>query len=55
LWKLPQPQSLAPKVVSYEVEDNGHFTFIEEIAHVFTGLIVRYQGWLVLEECAWDK
>ena len=46
LWVTPLPICLAPKVVSFETEHNGRFQFFVEIAHRFTGLIVRYQGWL---------
>jgi len=44
---LPLPVGLAPTGNSYEFADDGRFHFHIEIAHVLTGLIVRYNGWLV--------
>jgi Domain of unknown function (DUF4166) len=40
---IPMPRALAP----YEFAQAGRFHFHVEIAHPFTGLIVRYRGWLV--------
>ncbi|UJR14287.1 hypothetical protein I4U23_001277 [Adineta vaga] len=43
---IPLPFFLAPTGDSYEYENNGQFFFHVEIKHKFTGLIVRYHGWL---------
>ncbi|CAF0739453.1 unnamed protein product [Adineta ricciae] len=43
---IPLPSILAPNGDSYEYDDNGQFYFHVEIKHKFTGLIVRYHGWL---------
>lgn len=41
------PSSLAPKGDTYEwVDDQGRFNFHVEIGFPWTGLIVRYRGWL---------
>jgi hypothetical protein len=40
------PTLLVPNGDAYEYDDNGRFCFNVEIKHVFTGLIVRYTGWL---------
>jgi hypothetical protein len=37
---------LCPRSDSYEATENGRFHFHVEIGHPFTGLIVRYLGWL---------
>jgi hypothetical protein len=44
---IPLPRALAPRGDSYEFVEAGRFHFHVEIAHPFTGLIVRYHGWLV--------
>jgi hypothetical protein len=44
---IPLPRALAPRGDSYEFAEAGRFHFHVEIAHPFTGLIVRYRGWLV--------
>jgi Domain of unknown function (DUF4166) len=44
---IPLPRALAPRGNSYEFVEAGRFHFHVEIAHPFTGLIVRYRGWLV--------
>lgn len=44
---IPLPRALAPRGDSYEFVEAGRFHFHVEIAHPFTGLIVRYRGWLV--------
>ena len=44
---IPMPRALAPRGNSYEFAQAGRFHFHVEIAHPFTGLIVRYRGWLV--------
>jgi hypothetical protein len=41
------PLPLAPHGDSYQFVEAGRFHFHVEIAHPFTGLIVRYRGWLV--------
>lgn len=40
------PTLLVPNGDTYEYDDNGRFYFNVEIKHIFTGLIVRYRGWL---------
>jgi Domain of unknown function (DUF4166)/Saccharopine dehydrogenase NADP binding domain len=47
LCGIPLPRGLAPCGNSYEFAENGRFHFHVEIGHPFTGLIVRYRGWLV--------
>ena len=47
---IPLPAFLAPTGDSYEFEENGRFHFNVEIRQALTGLIVRYRGWLVVEE-----
>jgi hypothetical protein len=44
---IPLPRALAPRGDSYEFVEAGRFHFHVEIDHPFTGLIVRYRGWLV--------
>jgi len=43
---LPLPMWLCPRSTSYETVEDGRFRFHVEISHPFTGLIVRYRGWL---------
>jgi hypothetical protein len=43
---IPLPTLLVPYGDTYEYDDNGRFCFNVEIKHLFTGLIVRYNGWL---------
>ena len=43
---LPLPMWLCPRSNSYEDTESGRFRFNVEIGHPFTGLIVRYKGWL---------
>ncbi len=40
------PTLLVPNGDTYEYDDNGRFCFNVENKHRFTGLIVRYTGWL---------
>jgi hypothetical protein len=40
------PTILVPNGNAYEYDDNGRFCFNVEIKHLWTGLIVRYTGWL---------
>ncbi|MEA2955569.1 MAG: hypothetical protein QOJ58_1066 [Alphaproteobacteria bacterium] len=47
VWGVPLPRALAPRGDSYEFAEAGRFHFHVEIAHPFTGLIVRYRGWLI--------
>jgi hypothetical protein len=47
LLGLPLPMWLCPRSTSFESVENGRFGFHVEISHPFTGLIVRYRGWLV--------
>lgn len=44
---IPMPRTLAPRGNSYEFAQEVRFHFHVEISHPFTGLIVRYRGWLV--------
>ncbi len=46
LFGIPLPLALAPGGEAYESADNDRFNFDVEISHRFTGLIVRYRGWL---------
>jgi len=46
---IPLPRALAPRGDSYEFVEAGRFHFHVEIVHPFTGLIVRYRGWLVAQ------
>src|SRR5260221_11014654 len=43
---LPLPLALAPGGDFHESAEDGRFHFHVEIRHRFTGLIVRYRGWL---------
>jgi hypothetical protein len=43
---VPLPMWLCPRSNSYEETGSGRFRFHVEIGHPFTGLIVRYKGWL---------
>jgi hypothetical protein len=47
IFGIPLPLSLAPRSNTYEHVEDGRFRFHVEISHPFTGLIVRYRGWLV--------
>jgi hypothetical protein len=47
VFGLPLPVALAPRGEAYESAEDGRFHFRVEIRHPFTGLIVRYRGWLV--------
>jgi hypothetical protein len=44
---IPLPFFLAPHGDAYEYAEDGRFNFHVEIRHPFTGLIVRYRGWMV--------
>ena len=46
---IPLPVFLAPMGNVFEDTAEGRFCFHVEIKHPMTGLIVRYQGWLVPE------
>jgi hypothetical protein len=48
IFGIPLPSWLAPRSNSYETEHDGRFRFDVEIRHPWTGLIVRYRGWLVV-------
>lgn len=50
LFGLPLPLTLAPHGVAYEIAEGGKFSFHVEIAHRFAGLIVRYRGWLDVDQ-----
>lgn len=41
------PMWLAPRANAHETVENGCFRFFVEISHPLTGLIVRYDGWLM--------
>jgi hypothetical protein len=47
IFGIPLPLALAPSTTSFESVAEGRFCFHVEIQHPITGLIVRYQGWLV--------
>lgn len=40
------PAWATPRTTAYEEVIDGRFTFFVEITHPWTGLIVRYRGWL---------
>jgi hypothetical protein len=44
---MPLPKFLGPCSTAYEAVEDGRFRFHVEIGHPWTGLIVRYRGWLV--------
>lgn len=46
LFGLPMPAWSAPVTTAWETVEDGRFRFFVEIGHPWTGLIVRYQGWL---------
>jgi hypothetical protein len=46
---MPLPLFLAPTGETYEHVEDGRFRFHVEIGFPWTGLIVRYRGWLVPE------
>ncbi|MBI5939250.1 MAG: DUF4166 domain-containing protein [Caulobacterales bacterium] len=46
LFGLPFPLCFAPRILAFEHLSAGCFAFHVEISHPWTGLIVRYQGWL---------
>ncbi|HXC57041.1 MAG TPA: DUF4166 domain-containing protein [Rhizomicrobium sp.] len=46
---IPLPFVLAPAGETFESVQDGRFRFHVEIGFAWTGLIVRYQGWLVPE------
>ena len=46
LFGIPMPAWTAPVSTAWEAVEDGRFRFFVEISHPFTGLIVRYQGWL---------
>lgn len=43
---IPMPLWAAPGGEAFEFEEDGRFHFHVEISHRWTGLIVRYRGWL---------
>jgi hypothetical protein len=47
IFGLPLPMWLCPRSQSHESAEQGRFNFHVEISHPLTGLIVRYDGWLV--------
>jgi len=50
LLGLSLPLGLAPGGEAWESAVDGRFRFHVEIRHPWTGLIVRYRGWLEAEE-----
>jgi hypothetical protein len=44
---VPLPMALCPHSESYESAEDDRFNFYVRISHPLTGLIVRYDGWLV--------
>jgi hypothetical protein len=46
---IPMPMFLCPRSTAHETVEDGRFRFHVEIGHRWTGLIVRYRGWLVLK------
>jgi hypothetical protein len=50
IFGIPLPLAFAPTANSYEDVIDGKFNFHVEISHPLTGLIVRYQGWLIPSE-----
>ncbi|WP_144631475.1 DUF4166 domain-containing protein [Bordetella genomosp. 13] len=50
LLGIPMPLFLAPGGKAIEYEADGRFHFDVEIAHPWTGRIVRYRGWLTPRE-----
>jgi len=47
IFGISLPLALAPSTNSFEYAAEGRFCFHVEIQHPITGLIVRYQGWLM--------
>jgi len=47
IFGLPLPMWLCPRSASYESVEQGWFNFHVQISHPLTGLIIRYDGWLV--------
>lgn len=50
LLGIPLPRFMMPGGHGHETVEEGRFRFDVEIAHPWTGPIVRYRGWLVPEE-----
>ena len=46
VFGIPLPRLLLPGGHAFEFEEAGRFRFDVEIAHPWTGPIVRYRGWL---------
>ena len=47
IFGLPLPMWLCPRSESYESAEQERFNFHVRISHPLTGLIIRYDGWLV--------
>jgi hypothetical protein len=45
---IPLPLWLGPRAEAYESVKSGRFQFHVDISHPLAGLIVRYDGWLIL-------
>lgn len=46
VFGVPLPDWAVPRTTAYEEVIDDRFTFFVEISHPWTGLIVRYRGWL---------
>ena len=49
---LRLPLWLAPRSNSFEAECDGRYRFSIEVSHPLTGLLVKYEGWLLEPERA---
>ncbi len=49
VFGIPLPMWLCPRSTAHETVTDGRFHFDVDIGHKFTGLIVRYRGWLELD------
>jgi hypothetical protein len=47
LFGIVLPRAWAPRLDAYECEQDGRFHFHVDIRHPCTGLIIRYQGWML--------
>ncbi|MEO8684112.1 MAG: DUF4166 domain-containing protein, partial [Devosia sp.] len=52
LFGIPLPLALGPTSDAREYEADGKFHFHVELGHRWTGMIVRYSGWLQPEVTA---
>jgi hypothetical protein len=49
IFNIPLPAAWAPGGNSYEFQEDGKFHFNVEITQPFIGIIVKYRGWLELQ------